>query len=182
VRLTVTTDLATELEKGASVAVDGVCLTATEVTPTSFQADVMAETLKRTILDGVSEGADVNLELPPRAVDRLGGHLVQGHIDGVGSVNEVVDQGIARLVTFRIPVELVRYVVPQGSIAVNGVSLTVVDVGDSWFSVALIPETLTRTNLGEAVAGTRVNIEVDVFAKYIEKLVAGSRLSLSNSA
>jgi riboflavin synthase len=113
----------------------------------------------------------VNLELPLRAADRLGGHVVQGHVDGLGTVRDVREDGFARVVTVAAPPELLRYVVEKGSIAVDGVSLTVVEAGDDAFSVSLIPETLERTNLGAAAPGTPVNLEVDVLAKYVEKLV-----------
>ena len=171
VRLTVRTALAGELALGDSVAVNGVCLTATHVEDDAFSADVMHETLRRSSLAGVTGGDGVNLELPLRASDRLGGHVVQGHVDGVGTVSEVRDDGFARIVVVAAPVELLRYVVEKGSIAVDGISLTVVDAGEDAFSVSLIPETLERTNLGAAAPGTLVNLEVDVLAKYVEKLM-----------
>ena len=172
VRLQVRSILAGELREGDSVAVNGVCLTATQVADGRFAADVMHETLRRSSLAGVTDGAAVNLELPLRAHDRLGGHVVQGHVDGVGSVREAVEDGFARVVTIEAPPELLRYVVEKGSIAVDGVSLTVASVTADTFSVSLIPETLERTNLGAAAPGTPVNLEVDVVAKYVEKLVA----------
>jgi riboflavin synthase len=154
------------------VAVDGVCLTATAVAGGEFRAEVMHETLRRSSLAEAAAGSDVNLELPLRASDRLGGHIMQGHVDGLGAVRAVHDDGFARVVEISAPEELLRYVVAKGSIAVNGVSLTVVDVGEDWFSVSLIPETLERTTLGNAAPGAPVNLEVDVLAKYVEKLVA----------
>jgi riboflavin synthase len=172
VRLRVSSRLAGELREGDSVAVNGVCLTATQVADGEFAADVMHETLRRSSLAGVAGGTRVNLELPLRAADRLGGHMVQGHVDGVGAVRETVEDGFARLVTIEAPAELLRYVVEKGSIAVDGVSLTVATVTADTFSVSLIPETLERTNLGAATGGTPVNLEVDVLAKYVEKLVA----------
>jgi riboflavin synthase len=172
VTLAVRTRLAGELATGDSIAVDGVCLTATAIADGGFRAEVMHETLRRSSLGALEPGSRVNLELPLRAADRLGGHIVQGHVDGLGSVRELRDEGFARVVEVAAPPELLRYVVAKGSIAVNGVSLTVVDVGDDWFTVSLIPETLERTTLGTAVAGTPVNLEVDVVAKYVEKLVA----------
>ena len=172
VRLTVRTALAAELAEGDSVAVNGVCLTATGLAGDRFSADVMQETLRRSSLGGVQAGSTVNVELPLRAQDRLGGHVVQGHVDGLGTVRETSDEGFARVITIDAPADLLRYVVEKGSIAVDGVSLTVAAVGDDWFSVSLIPETLERTNLGAAVPGTPVNLEVDVLAKYVEKLVA----------
>jgi riboflavin synthase len=171
VRLQVRSILAGELREGDSVAVNGVCLTATQVADGRFAADVMHETLRRSSLARVADGAAVNLELPLRAHDRLGGHVVQGHVDGVGSVREAVEDGFARVVTIEAPPELLRYVVEKGSIAVDGVSLTVASVTADTFSVSLIPETLERTNLGAAGPGTPVNLEVDVLAKYVEKLV-----------
>jgi riboflavin synthase len=172
VRLRVSSPLAAELREGDSVAVNGVCLTATQVAGGQFAADVMHETLRRSSLAGVAGGTRVNLELPLRAQDRLGGHMVQGHVDGVGAVRDAVEDGFARLVTIEAPGELLRYVVEKGSIAVDGVSLTVASVTPDTFSVSLIPETLERTNLGAAASGTPVNLEVDVLAKYVEKLVA----------
>jgi riboflavin synthase len=172
VRLAVRTGLAGELTLGDSVAVNGVCLTATSVTDEHFSADVMHETLRRSSLAEVAGGTQVNLELSLRASDRLGGHIVQGHVDGVGTVRDVTEDGFARVVTIAAPPELLRYVVEKGSIAVDGISLTVAGVGEDWFSISLIPETLERTNLGAAQAGQPVNLEVDVLAKYVEKLVA----------
>jgi riboflavin synthase len=171
VRLRVGSALAGELREGDSVAVNGVCLTATEVAKGGFAADVMHETLRRSSLAEAAPGTRVNLELPLRAQDRLGGHVVQGHVDGVGSVSAAEDDGFARVVTIEAPPELLRYVVEKGSIAVDGVSLTIASVTADTFSVSLIPETLERTNLGAAAPGTPVNLEVDVLAKYVEKLV-----------
>jgi riboflavin synthase len=171
VRLAVRTVLAGEIALGDSVAVNGVCLTATRVQDGEFSADVMHETLRRSSLAEVGGGANVNLELPLRASDRLGGHVVQGHVDGVGTVREARDDGFARIVEIAAPPELLRYVVEKGSIAVDGVSLTVVEAGEDFLSVSLIPETLERTNLGAAAPGQPVNLEVDVLAKYVEKLI-----------
>jgi len=172
VRLAIATSLAPEISEGDSVAVNGVCLTATRIAGGTFSADVMHESLRRSSLAEVAVGASVNLELPLRASDRLGGHVVQGHVDGVATVSDVRDDGFARVVTFAAPPELLRYVVEKGSIAVDGVSLTVSAVDDSSFSVSLIPETLERTTLGAAEPGRPVNLEVDVLAKYVEKLIA----------
>jgi riboflavin synthase len=163
-----------ELAPGDSVAVNGVCLTATAVGDGGFDADVMPETLRRSSLGALSEGDGVNLELPLRASDRLGGHVVQGHVDGLGTVESVSDEGFARVVRIGAPAELLRYVVEKGSIAVDGVSLTVAEVEGDGFSVSLIPETLERTTLGSFAPGRSVNLEVDVLAKYVEKLVARS--------
>jgi riboflavin synthase len=171
VRLNVKTSLAGELSEGDSVAVNGVCLTATQIADGVFAADVMHESLRRSSLAEIAEGSEVNLELPLRASDRLGGHVVQGHVDGVAVVRETREDGFARVVTFDAPAELLRYVVEKGSIAVDGVSLTVSAIDEKSFSVSLIPETLERTTLGTAEAGRPVNLEVDVLAKYVEKLV-----------
>jgi len=170
VRLAVASRL--QLGEGDSIAVNGVCLTATALDGDTFRADVMHETLRRSSLGSVGVGAGVNLELPLRPVDRLGGHFVQGHVDGLGTVRDVVEDGFARVVEIGAPAELLRYVVEKGSIAIDGISLTVASVTDDGFSVSLIPETLVRTNLGAAVAGRPVNLEVDVLAKYVERLVA----------
>jgi riboflavin synthase len=171
-RVTVETALAEELSEGDSVAVNGVCLTATDIGEGSFVADVMNETLSRTSLANVEPGTGVNLELPLRPSDRLGGHVVQGHVDGLATIAEVHDDGFARRVRFDLDPQLLRYVVEKGSIALDGVSLTVIEIGDSWFTVSLIPESLERTNLGAAGPGTNVNVEVDVLAKYVERLIS----------
>jgi len=175
VRLTVTSELASELSEGDSVAVNGVCLTATEVSERSFAAEVMNETLQRSSLREARAGAEVNLELPLRASDRLGGHVVQGHVDGIGTVQRIEADGFARRVRVSAPEDVLRYVVSKGSVAVDGVSLTIAELDDASFTVSLIPETLERTNLGRARAGSRVNLEVDVLAKYVEKLVGAAR-------
>jgi riboflavin synthase len=170
-RLTVATRLAAELEPGDSVAVNGVCLTAATVAGGAFTADVMAETARRSSLAALVDGDEVNLELPLRAGDRLGGHIVQGHVDGVGEVEWTEAEGAARVVRLITSPELLRYVVEKGSIAVDGVSLTVASVDDEGFTVSLIPETLARTTLGAAEAGRAVNLEVDMLAKHVEKLL-----------
>ncbi len=172
-RVSIGVDFAAEVAEGDSVAVNGVCLTATRIAAGSFQADVMHETLRRSSLRAVGPGARVNVELALRAADRVGGHVVQGHVDGTGRVAATADEGFARLVTVA-PDDpaLLRYVVEKGSIAVDGVSLTVASLDAGTFTVSLIPETLQRTNLGAAQPGTPVNLEVDVLAKYVEKLVA----------
>jgi riboflavin synthase len=171
-RLEVDTELAEELSPGDSISVNGVCLTALDPTAQGFSADVMPETLRRSSLGPLGPGDAVNLELPLRAGDRLGGHVVQGHVDGTGTVEEVREEGFARVVRVAAPRELLRYVVEKGSIAVDGVSLTVSAVDDDTFEVSLIPETLERTTFGSAAPGRTVNLEVDVFAKYVEKLRA----------
>jgi riboflavin synthase len=172
VRLLISSDFPLGLDEGDSVAVNGVCLTAVRPLDLNFNADVMNETLRRTSLGALESGASVNLELPLRADDRLGGHFVQGHVDGLGTVASVDADGFARVVRISAPPELLRYVVEQGSIAIDGVSLTVSAVDDASLSVSLIPETLERTTLGAAQPGRPVNLEVDVLAKYVEKLVA----------
>jgi len=171
VRLSICTELAGELREGESISVNGVCLTATATDHASFAAEVVNETLARSSLAQTQVGTEVNLELALRAGDRLGGHVVQGHIDGTGGVVSVSEDGFARVLEIEAPARLLRYVVQKGSIAVDGVSLTVATVNDRSFTVSLIPETLQRTNLGAAQAGTKVNLEVDVLAKYVEKLI-----------
>jgi riboflavin synthase len=173
-RLAVSATLAGELSVGDSVAVNGACLTATSVTPGAFTADVMEETLRRTALGALRPGDPVNLELPLRAADRLGGHFVQGHVDGVGTVAAVHDEGFSRLVEIEAEAGLMRYVVEKGSIAVDGVSLTVASLAEGTFGVSLIPETLERTTLGRASPGDSVNLEVDVLAKYVERLMGAA--------
>jgi riboflavin synthase len=175
VRVTIATPLVAELSAGDSIAINGVCLTAVELDGGSFAADAMNETLARTSLGGLAAGAGVNLELPLRASDRLGGHVVQGHVDGLGEVIEQHDDGFARRIRFGAPPDVLRYVVEKGSIAVDGVSLTVTEVDERSFTVSLIPETLQRTILGHLEAGGRVNLEVDVLAKYVEKLMVAVR-------
>jgi riboflavin synthase len=170
-RITIETPLAAELRAGDSIAVNGVCLSAAELDADWFAADAMNETLTRTSLGDLATGAGVNLELPLRAGDRLGGHVVQGHVDGVGRVTRQSDDGFARRIEIEAPPEVLRYVVEKGSIAVDGVSLTVAKVDGRSFTVSLIPETLQRTNLGHVDTGSRVNLEVDVLAKYVEKLM-----------
>jgi riboflavin synthase len=169
--LRITTRLASELALGDSIAVNGCCLTATATDERSFETEAMNQTLDVTAIGDLQTGVRVNLELAMRATDRLGGHLVQGHVDGIGTVAEIAEDGFARRVRVELPRELMRYVIDKGSITLNGVSLTVADLGDSWVSVSLIPETLERTNLGELEAGDRLNLEVDVVAKYVERIM-----------
>jgi riboflavin synthase len=177
VRLRVTTALAGDLRDGDSIAVNGVCLTAVGADGDGFGADVMRETLRRSSLAEVRPGARVNLELPLRADERLGGHVVQGHVDGLGAIRDVREEGFARVVTIEADPALLRYVVEKGSIAVDGVSLTVAAVDGDSFAVSLIPETLERTTLGAAGPGAPVNLEVDILAKYVEKLLPSSSRS-----
>ena len=174
-RLTVRTPLAAQLAEGDSVAVSGVCLTATAVDGDAFAAEVIHETLRRSSLGALRPGAPVNLELALRADDRLGGHIVQGHVDAVGRVSAVERDGFASVLRIAAEPGLLRYVVEKGSIAVDGVSLTVAQVDDEGFTVSLIPETLERTSLGAARPGAVVNLEADVLAKHVEKLL-GNRV------
>jgi riboflavin synthase len=171
VRLRVRSELAGELGAGDSVAVNGVCLTAIEPDAQGFSADVMEETLRRSSLGPLGEGDAVNLELPLRAGDRLGGHIVQGHVDATGEVVSVREEGLSRVLRIAASADLLRYIVEKGSIAVEGVSLTVSAVDGDAFEVSLIPETLERTTLGAAAPGRTVNLEVDVLAKYVEKAI-----------
>jgi riboflavin synthase len=173
--LTVESRLGPQIGEGDSVAVNGVCLTATAIDGERFGFDVMLESLRRSSLGDIAAGSRVNLELALRADARLGGHIMQGHVDGVGTVSAIADDGFSRVVTVDAAPELLRYVVEKGSIAVDGVSLTVSRVDDTSFDVSLIPETLERTNLGGTTVGRTVNLEVDVVAKYVEKLVGGVR-------
>ena len=172
VRLIVSSALAGELSEGDSISVNGVCLTATEVRPSAFATDVMNETLRLSSLAEARTGTPVNLELAMRLSDRLGGHMVQGHVDGMGTVRSVTPDGFARRIEIETGDDLLRYMVRKGSITVDGVSLTIANLGDTSFTVSLIPETLERTNLGHAEIGTTVNLEVDVLAKYVERLTA----------
>jgi riboflavin synthase len=157
-----------DVTKGDSIAVNGVCLTVVARTGRRFEVDVSRETLSCTA--GWSVGARVNLEKAMRASDRLGGHFVSGHVDGVGAVRRIVQSGASRIATFRAPAGLAKYIARKGSITVNGVSLTVNAVKAAEFSVNLIPHTLSATNLGELRAGDRVNLEVDMLARYLERL------------
>ncbi|MCW3033986.1 MAG: riboflavin synthase, alpha subunit [Solirubrobacterales bacterium] len=170
-RLRIVTELAGELREGDSVAVNGVCLTATAVEKSGFATEAMPETLQRSSLGELRGGDAVNLELALRAADRLGGHVVQGHVDGTGIVARVQAEGISRVVEIEAQPELTRYLVEKGSVAVDGVSLTVSSLDDDTFAVSLIPETLARTTLGALAAGSKVNIEVDVLAKHVERLL-----------
>jgi riboflavin synthase len=170
-RLTIATSLAADIEPGDSVAVNGVCLTAIEVTPRGFSVEAMRETLARSTLDNVNGEAPVNLELALRTGDRLGGHIVQGHVDATAVVAGVREDGVARVLDVEPPPHLMRYLVHKGSIAIDGVSLTVSELREEGFSVSLIAETLLRTNLGMLKPGMRVNLEVDVLAKHVERLM-----------
>ncbi len=175
--LEIATPLAGQLAPGDSIAVNGVCLTATAVGGGNFRAQAIAETLRRSALSELQEGSRVNLELPLRVGDRLGGHIVQGHVDGVGRVESVQHDGFSRVLAVEMPEELVRHVVLKGSIALDGVSLTISALEGSRLSVSLIPETLERTTLGAAQPGETLNVEVDVLAKHVERLLASTLMS-----
>lgn len=175
VTLTVSSALTEQIGEGESVSVNGVCLTATAVSDGAFDAEVMNETLHLTSLAQARPGTPVNLELAVRASDRLGGHVVQGHVDGTGTVTAVTPDGFARRVTIDAPQPVLRYLVQKGSVTVDGVSLTIAELEHGSFTVSLIPETLERTNLGAVEVGTIVNLEVDVLAKYVERLLAVPR-------
>jgi riboflavin synthase len=165
--------IAGELEPGDSIAVNGVCLTAIAVGDGGFEAQAVKETLERTTLGALMVGSAVNLEAPLRADERLGGHIVQGHVDGVGRILAIREEGFSKVLTIALAPALARYVVEKGSVAVDGVSLTVSALDDASFSVALVPETLQRTTLGRVAVGDRVNLELDILAKYVERLLAG---------
>jgi riboflavin synthase len=169
--LEIGTRLARELGIGDSVAVNGVCLTVTEVGDESFRAEAMTETLVRSSLGALEVGAKVNLELPLRAGERLGGHIVQGHVDGTGKVSAIREEGIARVLEIQTDPHLERYMVEKGSVALDGVSLTVSALSEHGFAVSLIPETLKRTNLGGIGEGDELNVEVDILAKQVERLL-----------
>ena len=171
----IATRLAGELAEGDSVAVNGVCLTATAVGDGGLSAQVMNETLERSSLGRLAAGDAVNLELALRAQDRLGGHVVQGHVDAAAEILEIREEGFSRVVRTSLPEGLARYLVEKGSVALDGVSLTISTLGEDWFEVSLIPETLERTNLGRLRPGAPVNIEVDVLAKHVERLL-GARV------
>ncbi len=164
-----------ELKVGDSVAINGVCLTVTEYDRASFTVEVSPETLRRTNLGTLKEGAGVNLERSLRVGDRLGGHYVSGHIDGTGTILRKIPEGNALNYTIQTEPEILRYVVPKGSIAVDGISLTVVQVDRTTFSVAIIPFTARMTTLGEKGPGATVNLECDLLGKYVEKFLAESR-------
>lgn len=171
-RLRIGTRLGPEIATGDSVSVNGVCLTATAVDQNGFETEAMNQTLNVTALGALEAGAKVNLELAMKASDRLGGHIVQGHADGVARVLSAEDDGFARRLRVGLGPDLIRYVVEKGSIGLSGVSLTVSALGDDWAEVSLIPETLERTNLGAVASGDRLNVECDVVAKYVERLAA----------
>lgn len=160
------------LKKGDSVAVDGVCLTViAKPNFNTFRVEVMPETLKRTVLGTLGIGDLVNLELAISATDRFAGHIVQGHIDGVAAVDNIKKEGNSHILAFKVSDKLSRYIIEKGSVAINGISLTVIEVKDTRFTVGIIPYTWTHTMLSSAKVGDRVNIEVDILGKYLEKLI-----------
>lgn len=164
-------DVMEGVHAGDSIAVNGVCLTVVDPTPGGFDADVMQETMRRSSLGDLQPGGAVNLERAVRAMDRLGGHIVQGHVDCTGTVASIDSRDDWTLVRIDVPEVMTRYMVEKGSICVDGVSLTIVSVDGQGFTVSLIPTTLTETTLGTRCVGDRVNIEVDVVAKYVERLL-----------
>jgi riboflavin synthase len=175
-RLTVRGPLVTsDSAPGDSIAVNGVCLTVARLGDGTFTADLMAETLRSSCLGALQVGSRVNLERPVTLAARLGGHLVQGHVDGTGQILERTAGEHWEVVRVSLPPELSRYVVPKGSVTVDGVSLTAVEVGPDWFTVSLVPTTLELTTLGHKQPPDRVNLEVDVVAKYVEKLLGDPR-------
>ncbi|MFD0313699.1 riboflavin synthase [Streptomyces flavalbus] len=159
---------------GDSIAVNGVCLTVVDHEGDEFTADVMAETLKRSSLGALTVGSRVNLERPTAVGDRLGGHIVQGHVDGTGTILERTPSEHWEIVRISLPADLARYVVEKGSITVDGISLTVVDAGADHFTVSLIPTTLDLTTLGHKQPGAPVNLEVDIIAKYVERMLGAT--------
>jgi riboflavin synthase len=170
-RLVVEADLASELKAGDSISVNGACLTVTEQVDSSFSLDVVSETLRRTNLGALLVGDRVNLERPLRADGRLDGHIVQGHVDTFGAVSSVTSEGVGRRIAINVSPRYRRYLAEKGSITVDGVALTIAGVTDTGFEAALIPFTLQVTNLGLRQAGQQVNLEFDVLAKYLERLM-----------
>ncbi|RLP75925.1 riboflavin synthase [Mycetocola tolaasinivorans] len=172
---------------GDSIAVSGVCLTVIEQTETSFTADVMAQTLTMSALDGATVGTKVNLERAAQVGDRLGGHIVQGHVDGTGALLSITPGDAWRVLRFSLPSELASLVTDKGSITVDGVSLTVSAISDPaetapWFEVSLIPETLVATTLGERTLGDTVNLETDILARHVERLLAVTAAAPTNES
>jgi len=171
-RLRIMTRLGAELSAGDSVAVNGACLTATEADRAGFSAEAMNQTLRLTSLGPLQPGDRVNLELAMRVGDRLGGHFVQGHVDGTAEVTDCADDGFAQRLRVRLDRELAALAVERGSIALDGVSLTISALGEDWLEVSLIPETLQRTNFDAVAAGRIVNVECDMVGKYVKRLMA----------
>lgn len=171
-RFRIATALGAEIGLGDSISVDGACLTAVAADESGFETEAMNQTLAVTALRRLAPGSRVNLELAMRAGERLGGHIVQGHVDGVAAVLSVTEDGFARRLRVALPPELARYAIDKGSVALAGVSLTVAELGEDWIEVSLIPETLERTTLGAAAPGDELNVEVDLVAKYVERLLS----------
>jgi len=166
-----------KLAHGGSIAVDGTCLTVVSKTADSFSADIMPETVERTTLGKMKRDDEVNLELPATPTTFLSGHVVQGHVDGIGKVKNIRARGTSHIVEIAVPRALMPYIVPKGSVAVNGVSLTVISVSASGFTVGIIPHTWEETAFSHLSPGSQVNIETDVFAKYAEKLIKAKKKS-----
>lgn len=172
VRITITANkVITDIQLGDSIAVNGTCLTAVDYNSSSFTADVMPETVQRTVLSSLKVGDSVNLERCLRLGDRFGGHIVSGHVDGVGTITKKEKKDIAIIVTVTADLSILRYIIPKGSIAIDGTSLTVVEVAQNWFTVSLIPHTAGLTTVGLKSPGEPVNLEVDMIGKYVERLI-----------
>ncbi|MCH3914924.1 MAG: riboflavin synthase [Acidaminococcaceae bacterium] len=181
-RLTVSAQkIPPQLQRGESIAVNGACLTVTEFSSEKFTVDVMPETARRTTIGTLEKGDKVNLERTLHLSDGLDGHIVSGHIDGVGTISKVVPEGIARVVTITTPPELLRYIIVKGSIAIDGISLTVTAVTQTGFSVSLIPLTVEDTTLGFKNIGAKVNLETDIIGKYVEKMLENKELEKPSS-
>jgi riboflavin synthase len=170
-----------QLQRGESIAVNGACLTVTEFSSEKFTVDVMPETARRTTIGTLEKGDKVNLERTLHLSDGLDGHIVSGHIDGVGTISKVVPEGIAKVVTITTPPELLRYIIVKGSIAIDGISLTVTAVTQTGFSVSLIPLTVEDTTLGFKNIGAKVNLETDIIGKYVEKMLENKELEKPSS-
>lgn len=172
-QLVIATDagLLQQLTNGMSVSVDGICLTVTEFDKKSFSIDFMPETAEKTNIQHLHVGTEVNLELPATASTMLAGHIVQGHVDSMGKINSIEEKGNSLIFTFGIPKSLSKYLIEKGSISVNGISLTVIEAENDYFTVGIIPHTMEHTMLHNAKIGDYVNLEVDALAKYIEKLI-----------
>lgn len=166
-----------DVKLGDSVAVNGTCLTAVEIAPPMLTFDAVRETVDRTTIGRLRPGDSVNLERPLRAGDRLGGHMVQGHVDGIGVIQDIRKAGTETVFRFEAPPEIMQFIVEKGSITVDGISLTVADIGSEWFSVAVIPHTLENTTLNEKTIGSAVNLETDIIGKYVYKFASKAGVS-----
>lgn len=172
VHLTIKANMVLEgMKTGDSITLDGACLTVTGLTPNSFSVDVVSETMKRTALSKLKIGDEINLERALKGSDRLGGHLVSGHIDGIGRIKERRSQGDDLMLRIGAPPQIIKYIIPQGSVAVDGISLTAIEVTRDSFTVAIIPHTAKVTTLGRKGVGSSVNLEVDLLGKYVDKLI-----------